>query len=139
MPSPLVIPGVQVQTAFEPAPVLPGATGILGVVGVSDRGPLLPTPVSNFGEFVELFGPASQYTMPEVRSALANGVAQVVVARTAPGVGRKATWVLTDDEGDEVVRLEARAEGEWANRLAINVSQVKALSGSGVKYVTLEV
>jgi hypothetical protein len=134
-----VIPGVQVQTAFEPAPVLPGATGILGVVGVADRGPLLPTPVSNFGEFVEIFGPASQYTMPEVRSALANGVAQVVVARTAPGVGRKATWVLTDDDGDQVVRLEARAEGEWANKLAINVSQVKALSGSGVKYVTLEI
>jgi hypothetical protein len=139
MPSPLVIPGVQVQTAFEPAPVLPGATGILGVVGVADRGPLLPTPISNFGEFIEIFGPASQYTMPEVRNALANGVAQVVVARTTPGVGRKAAWVLTDDDGDQVVRLEARAEGEWANRLTINVSQVKALSGLGVKYVTIEV
>jgi hypothetical protein len=139
MPSPLVIPGVQVQTAFEPAPVLPGATGILGVVGVTDRGPLLPTPISNFGEFIELFGTASQYSMPEVRTALANGVSQVVVARTAPGLGRKASWDLVDDDGETVVRLDARGEGEWANNLRVSISQTKALSGRGVKYVTLEV
>ncbi|MDB6062025.1 MAG: hypothetical protein JWM78_2128 [Verrucomicrobiaceae bacterium] len=59
MASALIIPGVQVKTEFEPAPVLLGATGILGVVGVTDRGPTTPTPVGNFGEFIELFGPAS--------------------------------------------------------------------------------
>src|SRR6185503_18798140 len=100
MPSPLVIPGVQVRTEFEPAPVLPGATGILGVVGVTDRGPLLPTAVGNFGEFVATFGPASRFAMPEVRTALANGVAQVVVARTDPGSAQKATTTLLDEDGE---------------------------------------
>ncbi|HEY3697971.1 MAG TPA: hypothetical protein VGK97_01480, partial [Spongiibacteraceae bacterium] len=74
MASALIIPGVQVKTEFEPAPVLLGATGILGVVGVTDRGPTTPTPVGNFGEFIELFGPASRYTLPELRTAFANGV-----------------------------------------------------------------
>ena len=85
MPSPLVIPGVQVSTQFEPSPVLPGATGILGIVGVADRGPVDPTPVGSFAEFVDNFGVASAYSMPEVRAAFTNGVQQVVVARTAPG------------------------------------------------------
>ena len=76
MPSALIIPGVQVKTEFEPSPVLPGQTGILGVVGIVDRGPLLPTPVGNFGEFIEIFGPGSRYSMPEVRAAFANGVSE---------------------------------------------------------------
>jgi hypothetical protein len=139
MPSALVIPGVQVRTEFEPAPVLPGATGILGVVGIADFGPIVPTPVGNFGEFIGTFGPASRYTMPEVRTAFANGVLQVVVARIEPGRGQKATLDLIDDDGDKVVTLEARAEGAWGNRLAVRVTQVKTLGGTGVKYINLQV
>ncbi|MFN7963278.1 MAG: hypothetical protein U0002_18600 [Thermoanaerobaculia bacterium] len=139
MASALVIPGVQVRTLFEPSPVLPGATGILGVVGVADRGPTEPTRVGNFSEFSELFGPASRFTLPEVRTAFANGVSQVVVARIEPGRGTKASLRLKDDEGEEVALLEARAEGLWARQLAVRASQVKALSGQGVKYVNLEV
>lgn len=134
-----VIPGVTVRTVFEPAPVMPGATGILGVVGVTDRGPLDPTAVSSFAEFLDVFGPASRFTMPELRAAFANGVARAVVARTAPGAGAKASLVLRDDEGEPVVKLEARAEGAWGNRVSVRVVQVRTLSGTGVKYVNLEV
>jgi len=139
MPTTSVIPGVTVRTVFEPAPVLPGATGILAVVGVTDRGPVDPTPVGSFTEFVDTFGPASRFTMPELRAAFANGVARAVVARTAPGRGGKARLTLLDDEGEEVVRLEARAEGAWGNRIRIRVVQVRTLSGAGVKYVNLEI
>jgi hypothetical protein len=139
MPSALIIPGVQVRTLFEPSPVLPGATGILGVVGVADRGPLVPTQVGNFGEFLEIFGPASRYTMPEIRTGLANGVSRVVVARIAPGRGQKASVELTDDDGEQMAVLEARAEGAWGNRLAVRVQQVKSLSGQGLKFVNLDV
>jgi hypothetical protein len=71
MASALIIPGVQVRALFEPSPVLPGATGILGAVGITDRGPLSPTQVGNFTEFTDLFGTASRYSMPEVRTAFA--------------------------------------------------------------------
>lgn len=137
MPSPLVIPGVQVRTLFEPSPVLPGATGILGVVGVTDRGPLEPTPIGNMGELVDTFGPATRFTMPEVRTALANGVSQVVVARTAPG-SSTASLKLVDDEGEDVVILRSRAEGTWGSLLSVRVTQVKGAAG-GVKYINLEV
>lgn len=139
MASALIIPGVQVRTIFEPSPVLPGATGILGVVGIVDRGPVLPTQVGTFSEFLEVFGQASRYSMPEVRSAFANGVSRVVVARTSPGRGQKAAVELFDDDGERVAVLEARAEGAWGNRLAVRVQQVKSLSGLGVKFVNLEV
>lgn len=138
MPSALIIPGVQVKTEFEPSPVLPGQTGILGVVGIADRGPLLPTPIGNFGELIEVFGPATRYTMPEVRAAFANGVSRAVIARIEPGRGQKASLDLLDDDGEKVVTLQARAEGGWGNRLAVRVTQVKALSGQGVKYVNVE-
>ena len=59
MASALIIPEVQVRALFEPSPVLPGATGILGAVGITDRGPLSPTQVGNFTEFTDLFGTAA--------------------------------------------------------------------------------
>jgi hypothetical protein len=138
MASSLVLPGVQVRVRFEPAPVPAGATGILGVVGMTDRGPLEPTPIGTFTEFIETFGPGSSFTMPEVRTALINGVSQVVVARTAPGRGKKAFLELVDDDGEKVARLEARAEGAWGERITVRVTPVKTLSGLGTKYVNLE-
>ena len=139
MPSPLIIPGVQVRTAFEPTPALPSLTGVLGVVGVTDRGPLSPTPVGTMSEFLDVFGVASRYSMPEVRSAFANGVSQAVVSRTHPGRGQKASIRLLDDEGEAVATLTARAEGRWGNGLSVRATQVKTLGGQGVKYVNLDV
>lgn len=139
MASPLVIPGVQVRTAFEPAFPPLSATGILGVVGVADRGTTEATPVGSMTEFVELFGPASLYTMPEVRTALAEGVSRVVVARTAPGRGAKARITFRDDEGEFVATLIARAEGAWGNRLSVQATQIRTLSGQAVKYVNLDI
>jgi hypothetical protein len=139
MPSPLVIPGVQVKTLFEPSPVLPGATGILGVVGVADRGPIVPTPIGSVSELIAAFGPATRYTMPEIRTALANGVSEVVVARIAPGKGAAARIELLDDEKESVAILRARAEGAWGNKLAVRVTQVRPASGRGIKFINLEV
>jgi hypothetical protein len=99
VPSALTIPGVQVRTDFEPAPVLPGATGILGVVGVVDRGPLLPTPIGNFAEFIDQFGLASRYSLPEVRTAFANGVQQMCDARGSCSL-RPTVWATTRSRGD---------------------------------------
>ena len=103
MASTLIIPGVQVRTQFEPAPVLPGATGVLGVVGVADRGSVDPTPLGSVAELIDQFGPASRYTMPEIRTAFANGVRGRGWRAIAPGPGpegvahrhrrrRRAAW-----------------------------------------------
>ena len=61
-----------------------------------------------------------QASAPEVRQALTNGVSLVVVARTAPGgPAKKASTVLLDEDGDPVIRFEARAEGAWGNRIEV--------------------
>jgi hypothetical protein len=95
-------------------------------------------PVGSFGEFIEIFGPGSRYSLPEVRWAFANGVSRLVIARIEPGHGQKASLDLVDDDGEKVATLEARAEGDWGNKLSVKVTQVKALSGKGVKYVNFE-
>ena len=139
MPSTLIIPGVQVRTQFEPSPVLPGATGVLGVVGVADRGPVEPTPLGNVAELIDQFGPASRYTMPEIRTAFANGVSRVWVSRIAPGRGRRASIVVNDADGEPCVTFVARAEGNWGNGLSVGVTPVLSLNRLGTKYVDLEV
>jgi hypothetical protein len=136
----MIIPGVQVTALFEPEPVLPGAIGILGLVGVVDRGPLTPTAVGNMAELTDVFGPATRFTMPEARAAFMNGVSEIVVARVEnkPGT-EKAALELKDDDGDPVVILRARAEGTWARQIAARVTQVKTASGKAVKYVNIDI
>ena len=137
MASALIIPGVQVKTVFEPSGVLPSVTGILGIVGVTDRGPLAPTAVGNMGELLDAFGPGTRYSMPEAKIAFANGVSEIVVSRTPPGRGQRAMLDLLNDDGDKVVTLIARAEGAWGNRIGVQATQVRTSGGSGVKYVNL--
>ena len=137
MASALIIPGVQVKTVFEPSGVLPSVTGILGIIGVTDRGPLAPTAVGNMGDLLDAFGPGTRYSMPEAKIAFANGVSEMVVVRTPPGRGQRASLDLVNDNGDKVVTLIARAEGAWGNRISVQATQVPTSDRTGVKYIDL--
>lgn len=137
MASELIIPGVQVKTVFEPSGVLPSVTGILGIIGVTDRGPLAPTAVGNMGDLLDAFGPGTRYSMPEAKIAFANGVSEMVVVRTPPGRGQRASLDLVNDNGDKVVTLIARAEGAWGNRISVQATQVPTADRTGVKYIDL--
>lgn len=137
MASTLIIPGVQVKTVFEPSSALPSVTGVLGVVGVADMGPLEPTPVGGMSEFLSTFGAGSRYSMPEVKTAFANGVSQIFVARTDPNRGQKAALDLSSDGTTKMMTLTARAEGAWGNQIGVQVAQVPTLGGTGTKYVNL--
>jgi hypothetical protein len=134
----MIIPGVQVTALFEPEPVLPGAIGILGLVGVTDRGPLTPTAVGNMAELTDVFGAATRFTMPEARVAFMNGVSEIVVARV-DSTAKPAELTLADDEDEDVVVLRARAGGTWGNQLSARVTQVKTASGKTVKYVNIDI
>jgi len=138
LPRALVVPGVSVATRFEVAPPLPARSGILGAVGVVDRGLALAT-VTTAQELLEKFGPATLYSFPEVLSALANGISEVVVSPVDPRSGAAASVTLQDDEGDDVAVLRARAAGPWGNDLAVRLSRVMAADGRTVRRVSLEV
>jgi len=136
MPRTLIVPGVSVSTTFDVAPPLPARSGVLGAVGVVDD----PSPgvlgVTTRQELLELFGPATQFSFPESVSALVNGISEVVVSPVLGGA--KAGVTLQDDDGDDVVRLIARAPGPWGNRLAARVRRRFAPDGRTVRTVTLE-
>jgi hypothetical protein len=58
MPRTLLVPGVSVSTQFDVAPPLPARSGILGAVGVVDRGAGVRS-VTARREALELLGKAT--------------------------------------------------------------------------------
>jgi hypothetical protein len=136
----LVVPGVSVETRFDVPPPLPARSGILGAVGVVDRIPEGDLrSVTSTQELLELYGPATRFSFPEVVAAIVNGVSEVVVSPVDPRSGRPAELRLTDDEGEEVVILRARAAGPWGNELAVRVVRTLASDGRTIRRVSLEV
>lgn len=141
MPRTLVVPGVSVEARFDVPPPLPARSGILGAVGVVDRIPddRAVQAVGNTTELFALYGPATRFSFPEAVSALVNGVSQVVVSPVDPAGGTAASLVLTDEEGDQVALLRARAAGPWGNDLSIRVIRTLARDRRTVRRVSIEV
>ena len=138
MPKSLIVPGVSVSAQFDVAPPLPARSGILGCVGVVDRADAGVTSATTREELVERYGPATRFSLPEAFSALGNGVSEVVVSPVLRS-GTPATTVLLDDEGQEVVKLRARAAGPWGNQLSVRVARTMASDGKTVRSVRVEV
>jgi hypothetical protein len=116
-----IIPGVSVQVLREIVPPLPSPSGVLGLAGVADVAPDHLTPVDSFTRFLEVYGPASSFSMPEVRQAFQNGIAEVVVAPV--GGGSAGTANLFDASNGTVATLTARANGPWSKNVSVNVVQ----------------
>ena len=115
------IPGVQVSVVKEVVPPQLSPTGVLGLVGLTEKVPEGGVGrASSWKRFIELFGPGAAYSMPEARQALQNGASMLVVA-AIPGQGVAATVALK--RGDELVLVfTARAPGTWANKLKVKVT-----------------
>ena len=116
-----IIPGVTVQVLREIVPPLASPSGVLGIVGVTDVTPERLTPVDSFTRFLEVYGPASSFSMPEVRQAFQNGIAEVVVAPVSGGGAGTAN--LVDANNGTVAALTARANGPWSKDIQVNVVQ----------------
>ena len=128
------------EARFDVPPPLPARSGVLGCVGVVDRSPGKHlVGVTNAQDLIETFGPATRYSFPEVMSALANGVSEVVVSPVDERTGSAARVVLKDDEGEDVAILRARAVGPWGNGLAVAVRRNLASDGRTVRGVSLEI
>ena len=128
-----ILPGVEIRVVKEIVAPAVTPSGVLGLVGITDRGPVeVPTPVSSWPAFLEAFGPASAYSMPEAKQAIMNGIFELVVTRVDDDGASKATIKLTDANGTEIAHLQARAKGTWANGLTTSVKENKDSSGNVV-------
>jgi hypothetical protein len=109
-----IIPGVQVDVVKEVVPPPANPSGIVGLIGITDRGPARGARVGTWKELVDTFGAASAYSMPEARQVFENGAFEVVVVPALTSA-RRAEVELRDASANVVARLRARAAGTWAN------------------------
>lgn len=120
-----VIPSVSVEVIKEVVPPSPAATGIVAILGATEKGEFLkPTRIGRFPGFIEEFGVGSAYWMPEAKQALQNGAKELVVVRLKNG--SRADAVFNSVAGNPALQLTARAEGIWGNELSVMISAGKA-------------
>ena len=112
------------------------ATGIVGVVGTSSRGPLNKAiTLAGFSEARELFGLPDNYTQPEdganpltlVRAfehVYNNGASTVMAVRVA-GNSSNADYAVRDDTDLLVATLTATTPGSWGNDISIRIEDAE--------------
>ena len=120
--------------------MLPGATGVLGIVGVTDRGPVDPTPIGSVGELVELFGPGQPVHDARAphrpRQRRAEGVGRAHPRPAGAGGPASPSPTPTASPWSPSSRGPRAA---WGNQLQVRATPVLTLDRSGVKYLNLEV
>lgn len=132
-----IIPGVQVAVVKEVVPPQLAPSGVLGLIGITEKVPEETERASSWSRFIEVFGAGSAFSMPEARQALQNGVFEIVVCPVGNGKGKKATVkVPVDSDGagkpPTAFVLEARAAGPWANGLNVKISSRKTADNNDV-------
>lgn len=139
----LVVPGVQVTVVKEIVPPQLAPSGVLGLVGLTETGGRGHAASRN--RFIELFGAASAFSLPEAALALVNGVSELVVSPVTSGEAKAASVRLPlgegnnkEGEGAPALELTARAPGPWANHLKVSVVQRDKLDGSKVFDLTIK-
>ncbi len=126
-----ILPGVEVQVVKEIVPQQLHPSGVVGIIGTAEKGPILtPVPVTSYREYQEKFGSDLSFSLTkEARICFMNGVFEVFATRIEAAGTANASAVLKDAEGEEALRLEARYVGESGNKLRYSVS-AGAIEGS---------
>jgi hypothetical protein len=95
-----IIPGVQVTVVKEVVPPQLAPSGVLGLVGLTERTvpptekTMPPTErASSWSRFIEVCGPAAAFSLPEARLALVNGVFELVVVPLISSCGRACVQI----------------------------------------------
>jgi hypothetical protein len=123
-------PGIyQSFDPVAPPPLSISNTRITGFVGLTQKGPMnTPTRISNWDEFVEIFGYTTEsYTSESVYGFFRNGgtdawvcrVAHTAPAGAVPGMEHAACaeHVQIDDWNKPSLKIRALNEGTWGNSI----------------------
>lgn len=126
-----IVPGVQVTVVKDVVPQQLAPSGVLGLVGITERAFSGTERASSWSHFVEAVGPGSAYSMPEARQAIDNGVFQVVVS---PVAGATAATASLPGVAGAAFTLTARAGGPWANGLPLRITSRKTSTGDPLNF-----
>ena len=117
-------PGVYVEEIDTGNKPIEGvSTSTVGFLGLSERGPTEPTPVTSFGEFVRYYGKycqvdgAEAYLPYAVEGFFQNGGKRCVISRVTNATATAAQVV----EGGWTIN--AIGPGEWSSRLYYTITQ----------------
>lgn len=132
----LIIPGVQVAVVKEVLPRQLAPSGVLGLVGFTERAPEHELArASSWSRLREVFGGATALCMPEARQALDNGVSQLVISPLPDDAGARAQVSVPAQRDAEAFKFTARAPGTWANGVEIKITTRSDARGEVVELV----
>ncbi|CAB4174249.1 COG3497 Phage tail sheath protein FI [uncultured Caudovirales phage] len=122
-------PGVYVQETLSPTSSTtgPDSDTVAAFIGANDRGPLTPTKVTSWGEYVNYFGAwntsASNALPTAVSLFFSNGGGVAYVTRVVK-TAVLATRTLSDRAGSPLatLKVDAKNKGTWGNGINVSVS-----------------
>jgi hypothetical protein len=120
-----ILPGVEVNVVKEIVPQQLNPSGIAGIMGTAEKGPVLtPTPVTSYREYQEKFGSDTNYSLTkEARQAFQNGVFEVFATRIEASGSQNASAVIKNEDGEDTIKLEAKTSGETGNKIEVGISK----------------
>jgi phage tail sheath protein FI len=118
-------PGVYVQETLNPVAPIVGANAdsVAAFIGANTRGPLIPTLVTSWSQYLNLYGgwSANNDLALAVFLYFANGGSQAYVQRVVKGSPVAATRTFQDTEGSpaNTLTLTAANPGAWGNAISV--------------------
>jgi hypothetical protein len=130
-----ILPGVEVKVVKEIVPQQLHPSGIAGVMGTAEKGPILtPTPVTSFREYQDKFGSdVNQSLTKEVRLCFLNGIFEVFATRIEAAGSQSASSMLKNIDGEDGIKIDSRIGGEAGNSIKIGVSKGTAIGTSSIQ------
>jgi hypothetical protein len=93
------------------------------VVGMTERGPTDPTPVTSLAQFVDLFGDRVTYGFltDDLTTYFRERGARAIVKRVVGAAATVGTLTLKDSGAANSVRLDATSPGAWSSSITVEV------------------
>jgi len=120
-----ILPGVEIQVIKEIVPQQLHPSGVVGLIGTAEKGPVLKAlPVTSYREFSEKFGSDPSYSLTkDAKAAFLNGVFEVYAVRVEAEGSQSASATLKNEEGENLVGLQAKIPGQAGNSIRIGISK----------------
>jgi phage tail sheath protein FI len=126
-------PGVYVQETLNPVAPVVGANSdsVAAFIGANARGPLTPTLVTSWSEYLNYYGGWSSNNTLALAVFLffANGGNQAYVLRVTAGSPATASRTLLDADDADTLTLDAANPGAWGNSIAVTTQASPGVTG----------
>lgn len=122
----LIIPGVEVKVVKEVLAPQLAPSGVLGLVGLVENPAKGVGRAASWRSFIDGFGAASAFSLPEAAQALGNGVFELVVC---PVACDSYASVSIPAASGKAFTLTARAPGPWGNGLQVSIATREVSTG----------